>query len=303
MKKWFCLMLFPALPLTAQAQRDSLPNPQPAVLTPDNKVFIRNYMSRFQHGMVNLQKDKQILMSYFDQSLAKNGIPKELKNLAVVESYLERRSISQAGAAGPWQLMEGTARGSGLIVSDSLDERFDVIKSTRVAMNLLKFLHKKYNDWNLVVAAYNAGSGRVDQAIRQAGGSNIYWDVEKYLPAETRSHVKKFMASSFALDGHIPEPGRPRSLATADSLAMQGMLTEPVTASFRLDVIAEKLDLTEAQLRQWNNDFEAALAKDGNTRLVLPRDKMPDFVYRKSEILKASIEKNITEQANHENEP
>ncbi len=296
-------MLLPALPLVAKAQRDSLPNPQPAVLAPDNKVFIRDYMNRFQHGMVNLQKDKQILMSYFDQSLAKNGIPKELKNLAVVESYLERRTVSQAGAAGPWQLMEGTARGSGLIVSDTLDERFDVIKSTRVAVNLLKFLHKKYNDWNLVVAAYNAGSGRVDQAIRQAGGSTIYWDVEKYLPAETRSHVKKFMASSFALDGRIPEPGQAKNTAQpADTLAMQGMLTEPVTASFRLDVIAEKLDLTETQLRQWNTGFESALAKDGNTQLVLPRDKMPDFIYRKSDILKASIEKNITEPLNPDNE-
>lgn len=297
-------MLFPVLPLIANAQRDSLPNPQPAVLTPDNKIFIRDYMSRFRHGMVNLQKDKQILMSYFEQSLSRNGIPKELKNLAVVESYLERRSVSQAGAAGPWQLMEGTARGSGLIVSDSLDERFDVIKSTKVAMNLLKFLYKKYNDWNLVVAAYNAGSGRVDQAIRQAGGSTIYWDVEKYLPAETRSHVKKFMASSFALDGHIPEPGQPRSPATTtDTLSAQGLLSEPVTASFRLDVIAEKLDMPEAELRQWNSTFENSVARSGNTVLVLPKDKMPDFIYRKSEILKASIEKNITEQANRENEP
>lgn len=297
-------MVFPLLPLFAAAQHDSIPNPTPAVLTPDNKIFIKNYMSRFQHGMVNLQKDKMILMSYFEQSLVKNGIPKELKNLAIVESYLERRAVSSAGAAGPWQLMEGTARGSGLIVNDSIDERFDVIKSTRVAVNLLKFLHRKYNDWHLVVAAYDAGSGRVDQAIRQAGGSTIFWDVEKYLPEETRGHVKKFMASSFALDGRIPESGQVRpGKAPADTLSAQGLTTEPVSASFRLDVIAEKLELPEAQIRQWNAGFEDALARNGNTQLVLPKDKMPDFLYRKSEILKASIEKNITDEADRNDEP
>ncbi len=299
MKKLFCMLLLSAGPLLAQAQDEApLPDPRPAVLAPNDKIFIKDYISRYRKGMVNLQKDKVILMRYFEQTLAKNGVPKELKNLAIVESYLERRSTSTAGAAGPWQLMEGTARGSGLIVTDTLDERFDVYKSTRVAVSLLKHLHRKYNDWHLVVAAYNAGSGRVDNAIKQAR-SNIYWDVEKYLPAETRGHVKKFMASSFALDGKIPEPTRYQTGGNpTDTLAVKGLLSEPVNAGFRLDVIAEKLEIPEDQVRRWNGNYESALSRNGNAQLILPRDKMPDFIFRKSEILKASLEKTITENSN-----
>jgi membrane-bound lytic murein transglycosylase D len=298
MKNIIYLLLLIVSPHALKAQENEvLPDPKPAVLVADNKAFIQNYIKRYQSGTVNVQKDKVILMRYFEQALVKNGIPKELKNLAVVESYLERNAVSSAGAAGPWQLMAGTARNSGLVVNDTLDERFDVYKSTRVAIGILKGLHRKYNDWNLVIAAYNSGSGRVDQAIRQAK-SNIYWDVEPYLPAETSAHVKKFMASSFALDGKIPESTRFRTNSTKDTLASKGLITALVNGGFRLDVIAEKLSLPIAQIVAWNPDYDKQIASKGAAVLILPKDRMSDFMYYKSEILKSSLEKNIQESNN-----
>lgn len=295
-----CLLLLPEM---VMAQDNTpLPDPKPAVLVADNKAFIQNYMTRYQSGMVNLQKDKVILMRYFEQALVKNGIPKELKNLAIVESYMERNTVSSAGAAGPWQLMESTARNSGLIVNDSLDERFDVYKSTRVAISLLKALHKKYNDWNLVVAAYNSGTARVDQAISKAN-SHLYWDVEPYLPAETRGHVKKYMASAFVTDGRIPESTRYEpNTHSKDTLSAKGLISESVNAGFRLDVVAEKLEIPLEQLKTWNAGFDHQIAMNGDAVLILPKDKMPDFIYHKSEILRSSIERNIEQSSSSDNQ-
>lgn len=268
---------------------------RPVHINAGDKEFIKGYMARYKSGLVNLPKDKSILLNYVELSLRRNSLPVELKNLVIVESYLEHKTVSAAGAAGPWQLMPGTATGNGLVVNNVIDERFDLIKSTAVAMKLLKLLHKRYGSWPLAVAAYNCGSGRVDNAILQAN-SRMYWDVEQFLPAETRDHVKKFMASSSVTDGRIPEsPAQPELREYKDTLTAKGLVAEPVNASYRIDVIAEKTGLPESQVRSLNPDFEAKVAENASYMLVLPKEQMQDFRYLKNDILKASIEKNVAE--------
>ncbi len=278
-----------AAPATATA------SPRPVNINAGDREFIQGYITRYKSGLVNLPKDKAILLHYVETSLRKNGLPVELKNLVIVESYLEHKSVSAAGAAGPWQLMPGTARNSGLVVNDVLDERFDVIKSTNVAMKLLKFLHKRYGDWQLAVAAYNCGSGRLDNAIQQAN-SRMYWDVEQFLPGETRDHVKKFMASSVVTYGRMPQSGFQAELQEyKDTLSEKGLVTEKLNASYRLDVIGEKINMPVEQLRALNPDYETKMAENAFYMLVLPKEKMNDFLYLKNDILKASIDKNVAE--------
>jgi membrane-bound lytic murein transglycosylase D len=127
-------------------------------------------------------------------------LPVELKYLAVVESELNPRAISRVGAVGPWQFMPGTAKDLGLKISRKYDERTNFKKSTKAAALYLRDLYSAYGDWLLVLAAYNCGPVPVNAAIRKSGSRN-FWRLQSYLPAETRGHVKKFIATHYYFEG------------------------------------------------------------------------------------------------------
>ena len=136
----------------------------------------------------------------FEQELEKNGLPLELKYLPIIESALNPKATSRAGAAGLWQFMLPTAKLMGLEVNSLVDERRDPYKSSAAAARYLKELYDIYQDWNLVIAAYNCGPGTVNKAIRRAGGKRDYWEIYYYLPRETRSYVPLFIAAQLRDD-------------------------------------------------------------------------------------------------------
>jgi membrane-bound lytic murein transglycosylase D len=135
-----------------------------------------------------------------DEMFKKYNLPSDLKYLAVVESELKTSAVSRVGAVGTWQLMAGTAQDLGLKVSKKYDERRLMTKSTRAAALYLRDLHNEFGDWLLVLAAYNSGPGPVYKAIRRAG-SRDFWQLQAYLPAETRNHVKKIIATRYYFEG------------------------------------------------------------------------------------------------------
>lgn len=162
--------------------------------------FVKKYNKKNGHF---LNKAKSKCGSYFkliDSVFCEQGIPVELKYLAFIESGLKLNMVSSSGAIGPWALMPKVARQYGLRTGPH-DERLDYYKSTKAAANLLKDLYAKYDDWILVIAAYNAGPGRINKAIKRAGTNN-YWTLQKFLPEETRKHVKKFIAVHYQFEGH-----------------------------------------------------------------------------------------------------
>ena len=128
--------------------------------------------------------------------MVKRKIPAGLLYLAVVESELKNSATSRVGAAGIWQLMPETGKTFGLRVNGKTDERRNTYNSTVAAAAYLTELYNQFDDWLLVVAAYNCGAGRVFKAIRQAG-SRDFWKLQGFLPAESRSHVKHFIATHF----------------------------------------------------------------------------------------------------------
>ena len=153
----------------------------------------------------------------FEHYLAVHDLPEELKYLPMIESGLRPTVKSHVGAAGMWQLMGITARHHGLLVNDQMDERFDPYKSTEAAVRMLKQLHKQFDDWALVLSAYNAGPGRVRSAVRRAG-STEYNQVTKYLPSETKRYVPAFIAAVYIANFyhlHQLEP-RMRSIFNQD---------------------------------------------------------------------------------------
>ena len=127
-----------------------------------------------------------------EDKLTLYDLPLELKYLTVVESALRPQARSQVGATGLWQFMYTTGKVYGLRVSSYVDERRDPIKSTEAACKYLKKLFKIYKDWELALAAYNAGPGNVNKAIRRSGGSRNFWQIRRYLPGETSNYVPAF---------------------------------------------------------------------------------------------------------------
>ncbi len=136
----------------------------------------------------------------FEEKLDQFDMPLELKHLAVVESALNPSARSRVGATGLWQFMYTTGKMYGLQVDNYVDERRDPIKSTIAACKYMTYLYGMYHDWNLVLAAYNAGPGNVNKAIRRSGGKKDYWEVLPYLPRETRGYVPAFIAANYVMN-------------------------------------------------------------------------------------------------------
>ena len=157
--------------------------------------FVRKYMEAHNRTLSSVQSNSAQPFSVIDNVLEQKKMPKELKYLAVIESALNHKAVSHAGAVGPWQMMETTAKMMGLKVSRKNDERTDWSKSTDAATKYLDLLYSQLNDWLLVVAAYNSGPTPVLRAIEKTGSRN-FWDIKEYLPRETQGHVMAFIATA-----------------------------------------------------------------------------------------------------------
>lgn len=128
--------------------------------------------------------------------LQQNGLPGELAYLCMIESGYRQRARSHAGAVGMWQMIRATSSRFGLKTNSWEDQRLDFIKSTEGAARFLKYLTDRFDDWDHVLAAYNAGEGRVKAAVKRARRKGLSSDFENLrLPRETRIYVPAFYAA------------------------------------------------------------------------------------------------------------
>jgi membrane-bound lytic murein transglycosylase D len=151
------------------------------------------------------------------EAFAAEGLPTELAYVALVESEFRSGAVSSAKAKGFWQFMPATGRRFGLAQDSWVDERHDTEKATKAAAQYLRHLHEIFEDWNLALAAYNAGEGTVRRAIRRHG-TNDFWELSRAraLPRETRDYVPRIQAAilmagaperyGFAIDPDAPRP-------------------------------------------------------------------------------------------------
>ncbi len=174
-------------------------------VTPQLDRVVKSYIKTYSI----LKRDKtermlgKLVMYFplFEKYLLENGMPADIKYLSVVESALNPVAKSRVGAGGLWQFMPGTGKEYGLRINSRLDERSDPHKSTKAAIQYLKRLHNKYQNWELALAAYNSGPGRVNRAIRR-GKSKNFWRIKKYLPKETRNYVPAFVAANYIVNNY-----------------------------------------------------------------------------------------------------
>jgi len=279
-------------------------------LNPKAIPFVDDYLSKQSQSLENMKFWGQPYFNIYEKILAANNLPVQLKYLSVVESNLLPEAISWAGAVGPWQLMADEAKRFGLKINAKTDERTSYYKSTEAAAKLLKELYGEYGDWLLVIAAYNCGKGGVQRAITKAHPKN-FWDLQSYLPEETRNHVKKYIATHYFFENN----GGWTTLTAQESSDKKAMLAYlqskkdsamiaantpamEISGKYNSIVIANTVTIDIAQFNQFNPYFDKAIAEGKTYTLRLPQDKLDIFKAKRLQIIKESVELLLAAPAN-----
>ncbi|MEJ6756692.1 MAG: transglycosylase SLT domain-containing protein [Crocinitomicaceae bacterium] len=219
----------------------------------------------------------KLYFDMFEEKLTKHGLPIELKYLSVIESGLRPQVKSRAGALGLWQFMYRTGRWMGLEENSYIDERMDPEKATEAACMYLKSLYGMYNDWNLALAAYNAGPGNVNKAIRRSGNKLTYWEVRPFLPRETQGYVPNFIAASYLLT-HYAE----HNIIPAEATVTYNELdTMCVKKGVHIATVAKLLEIDEEEIERLNPIYKKSYIPIGVNRLyciTLPIDEVGNLV-------------------------
>lgn len=153
----------------------------------DRELLVNTY---WHNRTVLMFKRSHRWFQVIEPILAKNGIPDDFKYLAVIESGLAN-AVSPSGAVGFWQFLKGTAKDYGLEVDSDVDERYHVEKSTEAACKYFLESYKKFGDWTLVAAAYNAGKRRISESLEEQRASSYY---DLLLSEETSRYVFRILA-------------------------------------------------------------------------------------------------------------
>jgi membrane-bound lytic murein transglycosylase D len=218
----------------------------------------------------------------FEEIFDLYGVPYEIKYLSVIESALNPRAVSRAGAVGAWQFMYSTGRHYGLTINSLVDERRDPIAATHAAARYLVDLYGIYGDWTLALAAYNCGPGNVNKAIRRSGGKRNFWDLYYYLPRETRGYVPAFIAATYTMnyyDEHLITKASLTLPRVTDTL----MVYEPVHLKQVAEVLLIPIDLLRDINPQYRRDIVPGTAKQGYA-ITVPQDQVAAFIDQQAAI-------------------
>ncbi|MBN1387803.1 MAG: transglycosylase SLT domain-containing protein [Bacteroidales bacterium] len=280
----------PVVEFPDSVYRERLHNIHSVVNLPYNNI-VRNYI----HVYTGKKRDKfEIMLGlreyYFpmiEDIFDTYGLPAELKYMAVIESALNPNAVSRVGATGLWQFMYSTGRAYGLTINSLVDERRDPVKSTHAAASYLKDLYGIYNDWGLVIAAFNCGPGNVNKAIRRSGNRKDYWEIYYRLPRETRGYLPGYIAATYAMTYHKEHNIRPVpvNFPVATDTVM-------ITRDIHLEQISTVMNITLAELRALNPQYRALIVpgKSKPMALTLPIKHLGDFITLQDSVAAYRIE-------------
>ncbi len=237
--------------------------------------FVDYFTLRDREYTREVMRNSTLYFPIFEEYLRKYNLPEELKYLAIVESGLRANAISRAGAVGLWQFMPSTGKLYGLNVNWYVDDRMDPIKSTDAACRHLRDLYNMFGNWELALAAYNAGPGNVRKAIRRSDYREKFWDIYAFLPRETRSYVPQFVAIMYTLS-HAAD----HNLFVEDYKYFPRYDTIRISQYFHLETFAAQLDVCEDDLLALNTSVRrGALPEETrNHGLRVPEDLKASIV-------------------------
>jgi hypothetical protein len=221
-----------------------------------------------QHWVIKWNRRSRDVFPYVEQQLAAANLPDDLKYVLVVESGLEARAASGAGATGWWQFIRSTGQRYGLRRNNTVDERRDLGLATKAAMAYFTELHEEFQSWPLALSAYNAGEKRVRDEIEDQGEENFY---DLSLPRETEAYwfkaavVKVLFENPDRYGLDLPED--PWVATVCDTLQIR-------VKRDRLYIrdIAAAAQISYREFRELNPGFRRTWLPPGPHRIVLPQD-------------------------------
>lgn len=239
------------------------------------RSYICMYLNRMSSRMDVMLTLAEYYHPLFEESLARYGVPEELKYLPIVESAMNPRATSRVGAAGLWQFMYTTGKNYGMEVNSVIDERRDAYKSSDAAAHYLHDLHAIFGDWTLAIAAYNCGPGNINKAIARSGGKRTFWEIYNYLPRETRGYIPAFIAATYVMNfypEHGLHPGRLNIPLRTDTI----MVERDMLFCYVSRYTGVSMDELRTLNPQYRIDFIPG--EGGSYPLCLPTNKMNDLI-------------------------
>ena len=250
---------------------------------PGLENIIKSFLKNRKKSYERLMAISEYYFPMFEDALAKQNVPLEIKYLAIVESALNPRAVSRVGATGLWQFMYQTGKQYNLNIDSYVDERIDPLKASEAAAQYMTNMYKIFGDWDLVLASYNSGPGNVAKAIRRSGGKQNYWNIRKFLPQETAGYVPAFLATMYIYEYHkehgiVPNRALIKHFAT-DTVMMRKQM------SFKQ--ISDLLDIPVAQLQMLNPAYKLNVVPSYTDKahyLRLPMEKIAVFTSNEEKI-------------------
>lgn len=256
--------------------------------------FIDQYSGRLRRTVSYALGAGNFYIPIFEEALDYYGLPLELKYLPVIESALEPKAKSSAGAVGLWQFMLATGKRYDLKVNSLIDERQDPYKSSWAAARYLRDLYKIYRDWNLVIAAYNCGPTNVNKAIHRANGVRDYWTIYPYLPSETRGYVPAFIAANYIMNYYCEHnicPMKTKIPITTDTVT--------IMRDLHMQQVAELCNIDVEAIQALNPQYRTQLipGSSGPMTLRLPTETLNTFIDLKDSIYNYRVDELLTRRS------
>jgi membrane-bound lytic murein transglycosylase D len=245
--------------------------------------IIKSFLKNRKRSFERLMAISEYYFPLFEEALAKQNVPLEIKYLAVVESALNPKAVSRVGATGLWQFMYQTGKQYNLTIDSYVDERSDPLKSSGAAAQYLTNMYAIFGDWDLVLAAYNSGPGNVAKAIRRSGGQQNYWNIRKNLPKETQAYVPAFLATMYIYEYH-KEHGIKPNRAIVKHFATDTIM---IKKQMSFKQVSDLIDIPVSQLQLLNPSYKLNVIpfyENKNHYLRLPQDKVAVFTSNEDKI-------------------
>ena len=246
----------------------------PLTLNPKVAGFIDYFTVRNRAYTKMVLERKDFYFPIFEKYLKMYDLPEELKYLAIVESGLNFTAISRVGAVGLWQFMPPTGKEVGLNIDHYFDERLHVEKSTEAACKYLKRLYRVLGNWELVLASYNCGMGKVKRTVERTG-KRTFWEVYPYLPQETRAYVPQFVALTYAINYYKEHNIFPDADSLLVPIPSDSVL---VDKHISLPAFAQYIGVSHKDLKQINPTLRRHSTPPGQPYYLKYPSAVKDFV-------------------------
>lgn len=241
-------------------------------------VKIEESVTKRIKSLLRAKKDTEKLIGrsasffpIFDQRLKELGLPADLKYITCLETELNNKTVSTANARGIWQLMNDVTEEFGLRIDATIDERLDLVRGTEAALKDLKRMFKAYENWELALAGYNCGVGRLGQAMKRAK-SKDFDRVKKFLPQQTQDYIPKFIAYSYVMKNYRAHDMK----ASLPSLDLQCIGAVKTYSYVSLTTVANITGLPYEFIRELNAQYAEGYVPENPAghNIIVPRRVM-----------------------------